>query len=183
MFPSSGSVICAAGDSHSATLLASWKQAVRPPEPGCRDISRGWMASARKVYLFTKLARSSIFVLAYIISLFHSFWISLSLFFFRSSSRFHLSLSTHHVQLLTCFPLPLFHSLLLLHVTRTFIGDVSCRLFPWCVSLSLCTSHIACPSQFKGLSCQLLLFQSIYCCSDHQTCADPMNCCHVLLGI
>jgi hypothetical protein len=53
MLPFSGSVIGAAAVSHSAAFLAS-QQSIQLREPS------GQMASARKVYLFTKLARPSI---------------------------------------------------------------------------------------------------------------------------
>ena len=150
----------------------------------CRDISSGWMASAQKVYLFTKSARSFMFVLAYIISLFHSFWIYLALFFFRSYGRFHHSLCAHHFQLLACFPLPLFHSLLLSLSLAVSSAVFPCIFFPWCVSLSLCTSHIVCSSEFISL---IVLITTppvnIRSFNNHQTCADIMNCCHVSLGI
>ena len=143
------------------------------------------MASARKVYLFTKLPRSSI--LSFLLTSFR---------YFIRSEFLYLCLSFVHIDV---------SAFLCAHITFSFwhvshyLHFIPCccpchSQFHWrcfmqivsvvCVSLSLCTSHIACPSESISLIMLIIsLPVDILPFSNHQTCADLMNCCHVSLGI
>jgi hypothetical protein len=154
MLPSSGYVIDAAVDYNFAALLASRQQAIRPREPGF-----GGETEKSTFSLSTSL---NFIVFADIISLFHSFRISLCFSFVHivfspilsahtMFSFLHVSFSLHLI--ICCSPC---HSQL---DRRCFVQNGSV--------VYICpSSHVThCPPfhAHKALSCSLLLFHSIYC--------------------